>query len=366
MTPSRAALLVGLAGAALGITAVALSGGGAIVALAAAALGGALGLSRRYPTGAWVIAAAALLAAAPHGTGPFDLLGLASVFAAGRWSGRWSGAAAFLALVGAAELGVLADHSSAVPFVIVPAATWAAGRALRERELVATRLAERAEELDREREAYAQLSVRYERARIAGELHDIVAHALSVMVVQAGAGQRLAAVDPELTAETFEAISDAARQAEEDIARLVTLLSDANAIGAAPDLALLEELIGRASGSGLDVSLRLEGDRDGLPRLVTETAYRIVQESLTNALRYASGSAVQVLVRGDRDALTIDVLNGPRQSESSAAGSGTGNGLRGLRERIDACGGTLSAGPLPDGAWHVNAHLPRRLPARTA
>jgi signal transduction histidine kinase len=134
---------------------------------------------------------------------------------------------------------------------------------------VALRLAERAEELEREREAFATLSVRYERARIASELHDIVAHAISVMVVQAGAGQRVAAVDPELTGEMFEAIAGAARQAEQDMTQLVALLSDEDAIG-----------------------------------------------------------------------------------------HGTGNGLRGLRERVGAGGGRLEAGPRESGGWRVAARIP--------
>ena len=198
-----------------------------------------------------------------------------------------------------------------MPALLITAAAWGAGRALRERERVAAQLAERARELEEEREAHAALSVRYERARIASELHDIVAHAISVMVVQASAGQRLAAHDPEATAETFEAIAGAARQAEEDMGRLVALLGDEDAIGPAPDLALVEELVARAAGSGLDVTLRLEGEREGLPRRVVEAAYRVVQEGLTNALRYASGAAVSVLVRGQPEALVVEVKNAP-------------------------------------------------------
>src|SRR5215218_8475760 len=144
----------------------------------------------------------------------------------------------------------------------------------------------RARELEDEREAHAALSVRYDRARIAGELHDIVAHAISVMVVQASAGQRLAH-DPEGTAEAFCAIAGAAREAEEDMGRLVALLAERDAVGPAPDLALVEELVARAAGSGLDVSLRLEGEREGLPAEIAHMAYRVVQEGLTNALRYA-------------------------------------------------------------------------------
>jgi signal transduction histidine kinase len=249
-----------------------------------------------------------------------------------------------------------------VPFLIFVPAMWAAGRALRERERVAAQLAERARELEGEREAYASLSVRYERARIASELHDIVAHAISVMVVQASAGQRLAH-DPEATAETFEAIAGAARQAEQDMGRLVALLGDENANGPAPDLALVEELVARAAGSGLDVTLRLEGEREGLPVEVGETAYRVVQEGLTNALRYAAGVRVHVRVRAGQEELAVQVENDATDRQPALAGAGTGNGLRGLRERVDACGGRLEAGPTSGDGWLLSVRLPRRIGA---
>ncbi len=221
-----------------------------------------------------------------------------------------------------------------------------------------------ARELEAEREAHARLSVRYERARIASELHDIVAHALSVMVVQAGAGQRLAAVEPELTAETFEAIAGAARQAEADMGRLVALLGDAT--GPAPDLPLVDELVARAAGSGLDVSLRLEGDRESFPPAVTQVAYRVVQEGLTNALRHAAGASVDVRLRGDAAELLVEVVNGPQTGAAPLAGSGTGNGLRGLHERVSACAGSLDAGPQADGSWRLAARMPRHATITTA
>jgi signal transduction histidine kinase len=269
---------------------------------------------------------------------------------------------ALAALVGAWELSALIEHDSGVPALLLPAAGWGAGRALREREEVARRLAERVRELEEEREAHAALAVRYERARIASELHDIVAHAISVMVVQASAGQRLAAHDPDGTAETFEAIAGAARQAEEDMGRLVALLGDDRPPGAAPDLALVEELVARAGGSGLDVTLRLEGDREGLAPELAQAAYRVVQEGLTNALRYASGARVAVLVRGDRDELVVQVENGPAPGDANLAGAGTGNGLTGLRERLAAVGGRLDAGPTPAGGWRLSARISRLVP----
>ena len=327
--------------------------------MAGAVVGGALGTARRHPRASWVVAVAALLAAAPYDVswGVALLVG-AHAFCAGRWESSRVGIAALAALVGALELGVLIAHDSGVPALLIPGAGWGAGRALREREVVATQLAERARELEEEREAHAALSVRYERARIASELHDIVAHAISVMVVQASAGQRLADRDPVGTAEAFEAIAGAARQAEDDMGRLVALLGDEKAIGPAPDLALVEELVTRAAGSGLDVTLRLEGERNGFAAPLAQTAYRVAQEGLTNALRYASGAAISVLVRGEPDALVVEVVNSPATSQAELAGSGTGNGLRGLRELVESSGGGLEAGRTPDGGWRLRARLP--------
>src|SRR5207249_309228 len=117
----------------------------------------------------------------------------------------------------------------------------------------------------------------------------------------------------------------------------------------------------RASGSGLAVTLRLEGEREGWPAPVGEAAYRVVREGLTNALRYASGGAVSVLVRGDSGALVVAVENAPASGPVALADAGTGNGLRGLRERVGACGGTLDAGPTSCDGWLLTARLPRQV-----
>jgi signal transduction histidine kinase len=367
MAARRADILVGLGAAVCGIGFAALEQAHVAGWLAGAAVGGAFALARRSPRAAWVTAAVALGAATPFGPLPtgVELLAVVHAFCAGRGDGRWWGVAGLIAIVGALELDAFFQpDDSGVPALLLPAAAWGGGRALRERELVAAQLAERARELEEEREAHAALSVRYERARIAAELHDIVAHAISVMVIQASAGQRLAPHDPEATAETFDAIAGAARQAEEDMGRLVALLGDECAIGPPPDVALVEELVARASGSGLDVKLRLEGEREGWPAELAEVAYRVVQEGLTNALRYAAGAAVTVLVRGDADTLTVEVRNAPAAGEAGVADLGTGTGLRGLRERVGACGGTLEAGPTSEGGWLLGVRMPRRVTAQ--
>ena len=364
-------MLLGLGGAAAGAAVTAALAGGVRDVATAAILGAALGASRRWPRATWLAAVAVLLLGAAQGRLPGDhpfpayLLLAAHAFSAGRWDPHWRGLAGPAALICASFAAFTAAHESRVPSVFIPLAAWGAARALRERELIAAQLTARARELEEEREAHAALSVRYERARIASELHDIVAHAISVMVVQAGAGQRLAH-DPQLTAETFKAIAGAARQAEQDMGRLVALLGDESAIGPAPDLALVEELVTRAAGSGLDVTLSLQGERAGLPVEVGQTAYRIVQEGLTNALRYAAGSAVEVLVRGEPEALLVEVTNDAADDERALAGAGTGSGLQGLHERVAACGGTLQTGPRADGGWWLRARLPRRTTTRAA
>jgi signal transduction histidine kinase len=360
----RLDLAVGVAAAALGGWSASLQSGGTPAVLGGVLLGASLGALRGIPMLGFALAVAGTTLAGIDGSiadGPMALL-LVSSFGIGLYAGRVAGIVAVVALF-AADLTHAFSADDWVPTVMFPAVFWGAGRAMRAHEVVARRLKERAAELAQEREAYAQLSVRYERARIAAELHDIVAHAISVMVVQASAGQRLAAVDPELTTQTFHTIADAARQAEDDMGRLVALLGDEPSSSPAPDLALVHELVARASGSGLDVTLRLEGTVDEVPAATAEAAYRVVQESLTNALRYAAGAPVAVTLRCDEEAIGIEVRDAGAGSEPELRGAGTGNGLAGLRERIDAFGGSLDAGPLPGGGWRVAARIPRRAAA---
>jgi signal transduction histidine kinase len=365
----RSDLWIALGGGAVGAAAAFAWGSPSPAELAlAVGLGVLLGLGRVAPTATWALASGVMLLAAvadvaPGGdTFPLVLLIGAHGFVAGRFDGRVLGVLGVVALAGASVWAAVIVGDSWVPYLFIPVAGWGAGRGLRERAVVAEQLADRARELEAEREAYAALSVRYERARIASELHDIVSHAISVMVVQATAGQRLAPHDPEATAETFEAIAGAARQAEHEMGLLVELLADERAAGADADIALVEDLVARAAGSGLDVTLALEGERDGLPPETARLAYRVVQEGLTNALRYAAGAPVTVRVAGDASALAVEVANGPVKGEPSLAGVGTGNGLRGLRERLEAAGGTLEAGP-DAGGWRLGARLPR-IPGR--
>ncbi len=241
----------------------------------------------------------------------------------------------------------LADMGSWVAALMFTMPPYAAGTVLRLRKETAEELALRAQELEDERELFAEIALRHERARIASELHDIVGHAISVMVVQAAAGQRLVDADPVRAKEAFAAISESARQGTRDLERLIELLSgtpDDQAGG--PDLSLVDEMVTRAGQSGLNVTCRFEGDRDRVPQQVAHLAFRVVQESLTNALRYAPGADVRIVITLDESerGLAVRVENdGAAQHDAPLAG--TGRGLIGLRERIQTLGVSSARGP---------------------
>lgn len=273
------------------------------------------------------------------------------------FSGRqaWTSAAGAAAWLAAMYL-VTGERDIGLAMLTIPG--FLAGTALRLRRETAEELAVRAQELEEEREIFAQLAVRNERARIAAELHDIIGHSLSVMVVQAAAGQRLVTRDADAVREVLDAIAESARQGRDDLHRLVDLLGGEEV--AVPDLSLVDEVVARAARSGLSVTCRFEGDRDGVPAVLAELAFRVVREALTNALRYAPGSAVHVLLRGEGRSLTVRVDNAA--STTAAPGIvGTGQGLRGLRDRVEELGGRLTAGVTADGGWAVEALL--RTPA---
>ncbi len=282
------------------------------------------------------------------------LLATVAGFCAGRLRRRLVGGASMALLLAACVADSTGD--TIVPMVMLPATMFAAGAALRAREAVAERLAAQAEELEAERELYARLSVRYERSRIAAELHDVVAHAISVMVVQASAGQRLAVAGPDATRETFAIIGAAARQAEADLDGLAELLSREGDDGG--DLQLVQEIVSRAQASGLPVTLRFEGDGQDIRGAAVHVASRVVQESLTNALRYAPGAPVRVTVTARPARVDVEVAN-RGGATGPALGLGSGRGLSGLRERVADCGGTLAAGPDDDDGWTVRASIPR-------
>lgn len=326
----------------------------------------ALALYRRTPWGAIVLGLGLLVGSGSVG-GPapafftlaFAIVGLSAV-AGARLHGRASYAA--VALVwSATNLAAWASGEPGVVPTMLVVAGFLAGRIVRERQETADALAERSRELEEEQQLLADLSVRYERARIASELHDIVGHAISLMVVQAAAGQRLVENQPDAAAKAFAAIADAAREGAQDLDRLVALLGGDDGRTQTPDIDLIDELVQRAAASGLAVTCRFEGDRGGIAPEAARVAFRVVQEGLTNALRHAPGSPVEILVR-DRDGngrgLEVSVRNGT-SSDAGVVPPGTGTGLRGLRERVQAVGGSCTAGPAAGGGWVLEASFPR-------
>jgi len=243
--------------------------------------------------------------------------------------------------------------------VVLTIGPWAVGLVIRSRRLLTEQLTARGRELEAERTLFATEAVRYERARIARELHDIVAHCVSVMVIQASAGQRLTVTDPSLAAEAFDSIGELARQAETEIGRLVELLGHGSQHGGGHGVRLIGELVTRAGAAGLAVSCRFTGSADGLGDAAADVAYRVVQESLTNAFKHAPGAPVDVIIAGASGHVEIGVVNGSAEDPQSGLElTGAGRGLTGMRERVTACGGEISAGPVASGGWQVLARLP--------
>jgi signal transduction histidine kinase len=238
------------------------------------------------------------------------------------------------------------------------AIAWLVGRDLRRRRQRVAELEDRAEQLEREREEQAQLAVAEERGRIARELHDVIAHAVSVIVVQAQAGPHLVE-NPRRAIGVFHAIESSGRDALEELRRLLGILRSADeqlAIGPQPGLGSLQSLIEQVRASGLPVELRIEGEPVHLPAGIDLSAYRIVQEALTNVVKHTEDAAAEVVIRYGEHALELDVVDDGHGRATSTNGSG--HGLIGMRERVALYGGTLEAGTRNGGGYAVCARLP--------
>jgi signal transduction histidine kinase len=250
--------------------------------------------------------------------------------------------------------------------VVIFAITAAVARGLRHRALLARELALRNERLEVEREAQAATAVADERRRIARELHDVVAHSVSVMVVQSGAARRVLDEAPDEAVAALTEVERSGRQALSELRRLLGLMRDGDADAAVrepqPTLAGLDDLIRRARDAGLPTELRQEGSPYALPMGCDLAAYRVVQESLTNSLKHAGdGAHASVLLRWTEHGLELDIAdtgNGLNAAAPDLDGP-LGQGLVGMRERVALCGGDLQAGPRPDGGFRVHATIPR-------
>jgi signal transduction histidine kinase len=243
---------------------------------------------------------------------------------------------------------------------LVAGSVWAGGVAVRVSRGRTARVADLAAQLEREREEKARLAVAAERARIARELHDVVAHGISVIAVQAGSGRHTLKADPEGASEALGAIESAAREALVEMRRLLGLLREGNEPATAappPGIDSHAELIEQARAAGLSVSVDVEGEPCALPAGMDLAAYRILQEALTNVRKHAPGARAAVRLRyGARD-FEIEVRDdGAGAARPSVEGGG--HGLIGMRERVGLYRGELDAGPLPGGGFRVTARLP--------
>lgn len=251
--------------------------------------------------------------------------------------------------------------------------SWLAGAMLRQRRAVIGQLKDASRAIEAESQGLAEEAVRLERARIARELHDIVAHCVSVMVVQAYAGELLTATDPDAAAEAFDQIADTASQADREIAYLVGLLVDegspADRLDAFPGAAFLtgehlpaavQSLVASAQATGLDVTLHIAGATGDLQPAAAAAAYRIVQEGITNALKHSRGSPIRISI-ATGETVAVEVVNGAARSlPDRLASTGGGHGLQGIRDRVAGLGGNVEAGPEPGIGWRLRAAFPAR------
>jgi len=227
---------------------------------------------------------------------------------------------------------------------LMVAIPWVAGRALRQRQELSRSDAERA--------------VEGERARIARELHDVVGHALSMIVVQAeGERAQLGPDAPESMRQTLATIAQGARDALDDVRRLLVVMRVENDLGPQPGLRDVPRLLEGLSSAGLPVELRVSGDPQQLPAGVDLSAYRVVQEALTNVLRHSHDAHARLLLSYHCDEIGIEVTDDGQPTPSNRS---RGFGLLGMKERVALFGGRIETGPRPDGGFKVNVHLPTR------
>ncbi|MEV0147563.1 MULTISPECIES: histidine kinase [unclassified Nonomuraea] len=311
-----------------------------------------------------------------YGTGLTGAAGLVMLYSVAAYRGlavALGGLALSLVLSAAAGAGAPAAWSDHLVVIVALVAVWGVGRSLRLRRAYMAELKDRAARLERARAADRRAARAEERSRIARELHDVVAHHVSVMTVQASAARRVLASDPELAGEALSAIEETGRMALTEMRNIVGVLrAGARAeLGPQPGTRDLPALVEQTREAGLATGLTVEGPPGPIPAGVDLAAYRLVQEGLTNALRHAgAGATARVTVRYEPRELDVRVEDdggGPDGGRDAGGGSGadggrgadgSGHGLVGIRERVALYGGILSIGPRPGGGFEVRARFP--------
>ena len=259
--------------------------------------------------------------------------------------------------------GIILFGALLVTGLITVTAVWALANLQRARLQKQRLVADRAEQAEREREQRTALAVAAERSRIAREMHDVVAHSLSVIIAQADGGRYVATVRPEQAVDVLTTIGDTGRAALADMRSLLGVLrqDDETSYGPQPGPEMLEELVDRVRATGLDVDLRVDAPLDDLPRTVGTSVFRLVQEALTNVLKHAGPrAAASVHLRRTAAGLEIEVLDDGQGVDPDS--DGAGHGITGMRERMSVLGGTLRAGPLPGHGYRVIASIPLTAP----
>ncbi|MGW0185023.1 sensor histidine kinase [Streptomyces sp. NPDC003362] len=337
-------------------------------------------LRRRMPEKMLLLAAAVGVAqlVLDVATTPANFAMLVIVFTVAATGARWASRFALVAALVAAPLAQLrwpspdggtAGHIVGTVFTTVPfALAWVLGDSIRTRRAYFAQLEERAARLEKEREAQAKVAVAAERARIARELHDVVAHNVSVMVVQADGAAYVLDAAPDQAKKALETISSTGRQALAEMRRLLGVLrtgehQEGGEYVPQPDVEQIEDLVEQCRVSGLPVDFKVEGTPRPLPSGVELTAYRIVQEALTNTRKHGgpnAGASVRLVYFDDGLGLLVedDGKGAPHELYEEGGADGQGHGLIGMRERVGMVGGTLDAGPRPGGGFRISALLP--------
>ena len=280
-------------------------------------------------------------------------------------------AAVLLAVIETALVLLLAFGSSfpgwasVLLFASLVAGAWYLGVFARRWQTLAAENAQRAKELEAARHELARHAVAAERLRIARELHDVVAHSMSVIAMHAGAARLAVGTDPASERKALDVIESSSREALGEMRRLVTVLRDENSDAAArspmPGLGELPTLVASVAAGGLTVDVRTEGDLEVVPSGVSLAAYRVIQEALTNVVRHAGHTSAHVLVQAGKDNVVVQIENAAPSGGAAhrVPSAGGRHGTVGMRERVELYGGTLRAGPSPDdGGWSVEASLP--------
>ncbi|MFH8619855.1 sensor histidine kinase [Streptomyces sp. NPDC017979] len=344
-------------------------------------LGAVIALRRRVPEAMLLLAAVIglvqLVLDVPAGTANFAMLVIIYTVAA-QSASRWASRAALvggLAAATCAQIRWPTPNQSALSQIFITiiltvpfALAWTLGDSIRTRRAYFAQLEERARRLEKEREAQSKVAVAAERARIARELHDVVAHNVSVMVVQADGAAYVLDAAPDQAKQALETISTTGRQALAEMRRLLGVLRTGDAPESGeyvpqPDVQQIEDLVEQVRTSGLTVDFKIEGTPRPLPSGVELTAYRIVQEALTNTRKHGgpdAGASVRLVYFDDGLGLLIedDGRGAAHELYEDGGADGQGHGLIGMRERVGMVGGTLDAGPRPGGGFRISALLP--------